>query len=184
MIKNLNELHNLFFNKWELPFIELKKVELINKPNSILMNYVKNFGALTSKTNNQDYLQIRQNPSDSELMNFITEHSGNWNIAVNKKTDNIYTNEHWLYTENSFSDFKKLNFGIEECLISFSLQEVYFEFYENHSKSESELNLRPLWINKKYNSNEKTHSFYYDPEFKALKFDHSENNFNKIAFIE
>lgn len=183
MIKNLNELHNLFFNEWKLPFIQLEKENLISKPNSILLNYVKNFGAVIEKNNNQDHFEISQNSTELELTNFIVENSGNWNIAVNKKTDNLYSNEHWLYTENDFSDFKKLNFGIEECLISFSLQEVYFEYCENNIKPNSKLNLKPLWIDKRYSSNEKTHSFYYDSENKALKFSHSDNSFKKIAFI-
>ncbi|SDS98235.1 hypothetical protein SAMN04489797_2928 [Winogradskyella sediminis] len=183
MIKNLNELHNLLFNEWKLPFIGLENDNLISKTNSILFNYVKDFGALIEKNNNQDHFEISQNSSELELTNFITENSGNWNIAVDKKMDNLYSNEHWLYTESDFSDFKKLNFGIEECLISFSLQELYFEHCENKTKPNSELNLKPLWINKRYSSNEKTHSFYYDLENKALKFSHSENNFDRIAFI-
>ena len=80
---------------------------------------------------------------------------GNWNIAVSKKTEEIYTNEHWLYTNSNFSEYKKLNFGIEECLITFSLQEIYFAFCENNVEIKSELNLEPLWVNKRYNSIEK-----------------------------
>ena len=184
MIKNLNELHNLFFNEWRLPFIRLENENLISKSNSILLNYVKNFGALIEKNNNQDHFEISQNSTELELTNFIAENSGNWNIAVNRKSDKIYSNEHWLYTESDSTDYKKLNFGIEECLISFSLQEVYFEYCENNIKANSELNLKPLWIDKRYCSNERTHSFYYDSEFKALKFNHSHNNFERIAFIK
>lgn len=182
-IENLDDLHNLFFSEWLLPFVELKNTDLILESNFILFNYVKNFGASIPKNNNQDHLEINQNSNKFELINFIAENSGNWNIAVSKKTEEIYTNEHWLYTNSNFSEYKKLNFGIEECLITFSLQEIYFAFCENNVEIKSELNLEPLWVNKRYNSMERTHSFFYDSELKALKLVHSENNFDDIAFI-
>jgi hypothetical protein len=183
VIKNLEDLHNLIFNEWKIPFCELENVDLISDSNSTLLNYAKNFGSSIPKTNHQDHLEITKNLTDSELTNFISENSGNWNIAIRKKPDEIYTNEHWVYTESDISDYRKLNFGIEECLISFSLQEIYFAFCENNLKVESELNFKPIWIDKKYSTNEKTHSFSYDAEFKALKFTHNENNFEEIAFI-
>ena len=183
MIKNLNDLHNLFFKEWGLSFVELKSKDLISESSSILFNYVKDFGCSIPKNNNQDHLEINQNSTKFELTNFITENSGNWNIAVNKITGNIYTNEHWLYLNSDISDYKKLDFGIEECLITFSLQEIYFAFCENNVEVKSKLSFKPLWIDKRYYSKERTHSFFYDSEFKALKFVHSENHYGNIAFI-
>jgi hypothetical protein len=183
VIKNLNDLYNLFFKELNLTFSELENSNLISESNPILLNFVMNFGSSIPENNLQDHLDIHQNKTNPELINFISENSGNWNIAVHRKTNEIYTNEHWLYTESDLSDFRKLSFGIEECLISYSLQEIYFAFCENNLKIESELNLKPIWIDKRYSTNEKTHSFSYDAEFKALQFIHSENNFEKIAFI-
>tara|TARA_R110000751_G_scaffold105046_3_gene200786 strand:- start:41599 stop:42153 length:555 start_codon:yes stop_codon:yes gene_type:complete len=184
VIENLNDLHNLLFKELNLTFHELENSNLMSELNPDLLDYAMNFGSSIPKNNHQDHLEIQQNRTNSELTNFISENSGNWNIAVHKKTNELYTNEHWLYTESNLSDYRKLNFGIEECLISFSLQELYFAFCENEIEVKSELNLIPIWTDKRYSSKERTHSFLYDSEFKALKFIHSENNFEKIAFIE
>ncbi|WP_431110462.1 hypothetical protein [Winogradskyella poriferorum] len=183
MIKNLKDLHKLFFTDWCLKFSELKDVNLISESNSQLLYYAKNFGSSIPKNNNQDHFEVTLNKVHNELTNFISENSGNWTIAINKITNDIYTNEQWLYTDTSFYEYKRLGFGLEECLISFSLQEIYFAFCEKEKKVNSKLNLEPIWINKRYKSMDKTHSFYYDSEFKALQFIHSENNFEDIAFI-
>ena len=70
-IENLDDLHNLFFSEWLLPFVELKNTDLILESNFILFNYVKNFGASIPKNNNQDHLEINQNSNKFELINLI-----------------------------------------------------------------------------------------------------------------
>lgn len=184
VIKNLEDLHRFIFNEWKLPFCKLDSIDAISKSHPIVLNYAKTFGSSIPKTNYQDHLEITKNATNPELTNVIAENSGNWNIAVHNKTGDLYTNEQWIYTESDISDYRKLNFGIEECLISFSLQEIYFAFCEHDINVESELNLKPIWIGKRYSTNEKTHSFLYDVKLKALKFQHSENNFENIAFIK
>ena len=184
MITNLNDLHNLFFNELKLPFREFESMDLISKSNTTLFQYVTRFGASIPTHNQQDHFDIIQNETISALTNVITENSGNWTIAVHQDTNCLYTNEHWLYTESDLSDFRKLNVDLEECLISFSLQELYFAFCDQDHDIAPELNLSPIWTNKRYSTNEKTHSFLYDSKHKALKFVHTENNFDKIAFIK
>ncbi len=182
MLKNLSDLYSLFFIEWKLTYKEVENSVIVPESNIILSEYCNKIGASIPKNNIQDHLQI--NLISDNLIGFISENSGNWNIATNDKSE-VLSNECWLYTENEMSNYILLEQSLEECLISYSLQEMYFANYENKTSFiKKAYNFQPLWINKRYSSNEATHSFYYDTNYKALQFVHCGNPFDKVVTIQ
>jgi hypothetical protein len=87
---------------------------------------------------------------ENESFDIVYENQNNWRVAYHQKENAIYLSEHYELPYNT-----KLNYALEDFLISFALHEIVFNCNDFKEINELEFEilktqnkLLPLWINK------------------------------------
>jgi hypothetical protein len=87
---------------------------------------------------------------ENEHFDIIFENQNNWRVALQKGTNSIYLSEHYELPYNT-----KLDYTLEEFLISFALHEIIFNCnhvselpYKEINELKEKIKLQPLWNGK------------------------------------
>lgn len=141
-----------------------------------LFEYI--FGKYLNKISEQDYYQRSEivDCYGNKLIKVIGENQDCWTLATNKNLSKTYCNAWNLNEDRAMNEFQEMNFCIEESLISFAFQEIFFSAAHEITVKPAMLKKlketsMPLWINKHYVWNEPSHSFYYQEAHKILIFE-------------
>lgn len=190
-IQNFNDLQDFLTTKWKVKFQSYKEAfDLnINFKNNTLKKYLDVFGNYINGIASQDFLDLKvvTDINNEVYLQFINENSGNWSLVTKNESNKVFCNIWWIDFEKDMNEFEEMEFDLEECLISFTLQEVFFSSEFRISMSDSKINVLKnessiIWSNKQYTWNEPSHSFYYNTENEFLIFEHLGNNIFEIVF--
>lgn len=190
-IQNFDDLQNFLTKKWKVNFqsynndYDLK----MQFKNDTLKKYLDVFGNYIDEIASQDFIELRviSDLNNEMYLQFINENSGNWSLATLKESNKVFCNLWWIDFDKQMNEFEEMKFELDECLISYTLQEVFFSSEFRMSLSDSKIDIlknksSPIWSNKHYTWNDPSHSFFYDNENEILIFEHLGNNFFEIVF--
>lgn len=173
----LNFLKMYWLNKTEFTLYFGQESRILEESFSLEL-FESVFGSYLNKISKQDYYQRSEivDCYGNKLIKVIGENQDCWTLATNKELSKTYCNA-WNLNENkAIDDFQEMNFNIQESLISFVFQEIFYSTAQEIDvepamlKKLKEISI-PLWINKHYVWKEPSHSFYYHEARKILIFE-------------
>ncbi len=199
-ITNLKELNMFLESEWKITDSGdindiISDLSLLDK-NEILKEYVHLIGRKIRGLQVQDvfFVDSWEDYQGTALIGFVIENQGNWTLATLPDSEIVLSDVWYLSEERERYEYETMPFGLIECLITFTLQEVYCGKSEYHIWVDEETHSRYLetceaiWDNKHYYSDRGNYSFFYNYELGGLVYNHfggihcnSEESYERIV---